>query len=331
MLFKGFFGNASVKEQLTNALQSGRMPHAVLIDGPQGSGKRTLARIIAAAAVCESTTERPCGICRQCINAFADNHADIMSYSGEKARSFSVDTVRKIRSEAYISPNDADIKVYILIGIHNMTEQAQNALLKIIEEPPAHVMFVMTCEGRSRVLSTVQSRCALVTLGSVSEEEAVTALLADVPLIERDKALQAAALSGYIIGRAKKGLEEGSYSEAATLADAFSKALCGATEYDFIKLSGKFEKGSSLFAAFLELLPQLFRDALCAKNGVSSRLSGCGEEALKLSRNLTQRQLYTLISTSLSARAALDRNANATLLATALFSNMWQDAHGAIN
>lgn len=325
MRFPGFFGNEAAKEQLSGAFDSGRASHAFLFDGPDGAGKRTLARIVARAFICESAGEKPCGVCPACRKELAGGHPDILvAQAAGGVRSFSVDTVRRIRLDAGVAPNEAVCKVYILANIHLMTEAAQNALLKIIEEPPAHVRFILTCDGRSRVLETVRSRCAVVPLGPVPEEEALRALREAVPGLEPERALRAVRLSGGIVGRALGGLEKGSFSAAVSLAARFAKALCAGGLFDFLCVGGELEKDSALRAAFLELLPLLLRDALAGKSGVSSRLSGCEEEAVRLSRAFTRRALAKGVQLALSARGAADRNANPRLLLTCLFASLWQ-------
>ena len=328
MRFNGFYGNEAARTRLSGAFDSGREPHAFLIDGPAGSGKKTLARLIAQAYVCEGTGERPCGECRQCRNAQAGAHPDILLESAAGgARSFSVDTVRRIRLDAFVAPNDAAVKVYILDGVHNMTESAQNALLKILEEPPPHVRFVLTCDGRSRVLETVQSRCAGITLGPVPEGQAVEALLRRDPALGRETAVRAVQLSGGYIGRAAEGLAQGSFSAALALADSFTGALCGSDPFAFLRISGLLEKEPELFRACLDLFPLLFRDAVAARAGVSGRLSGCGEAADRLRAAFTQRQLAAGADICLKARAAADRYANQRLLLTFFFDRLWQAAH----
>jgi DNA polymerase-3 subunit delta' len=328
MRFEGFYGNNNAKGQLSAAFDSDRQPHAILIDGPEGSGKRTLAGIIAQAAVCEGGGELPCGKCRQCVNAKNGGHPDIKICGGTgKARSFPIDTVRQVRMDASVLPNDAEKKVYILTDTHNMGIPAQNALLKIIEEPPAYVMFILTCVGRSRMLETIQSRVSLVSLSPVTEEETVQALLDENPALTQEKARAAARMSGGIIGRAKQGFEEGSFLAAETLSDQFANALCGSDQYRFLRLSGTLEKDQGLSLAYIELLPLLFRDACAAKAGAHADMSGCESAALKLADGLTQSQLFKLTRCSLDAVAAVERYTNKTLLLTSLFLKLWQHAH----
>jgi len=324
MRFEGFYGNNNAKEQLSRAFDSGRLSHAVLIDGPEGSGKRSLAGIIARAVLCDGEGDRPCGHCRQCLNALGGNHPDIVTCTGTGgARSFSVDTVRKIRLDTGVAPNDAAFKVYILLDVHNMTEQAQNALLKMLEEPPSYVMFILTCVGRSSVLETVQSRVSLVTLGPIGEDEIARVLVGENPELAPEAAQAAARLSGGILGRAKKGLAQGGFSAAAELAGRCAAALRGTDEYRFLRLSGLLEKDRVLLLDFLEVMPLLFRDALAKKAGVPSRLSGCGEETVNLAAGLSRRQLYNMTQCCIEAGDSARKYANTPLLLTSFFSRLW--------
>lgn len=340
MHFRGFKGNSSAKELLSGCFDSGRVPHAFLIDGPQGSGKKTLAALIAAAIVCEGggenpSAEKPCGECRQCKNALGSGHSDILVYSGKGgARSFSVDTVREIRLAAYIAPNDAEKKVFILTDIQDMTEAAQNALLKILEEPPAYTVFVLTCEGKARVLPTVLSRAQLITLGPVNEAEALEALLEQTPGADETAAKEAARLSGGIIGRAKELLQSGGAVRTSELMNDFSKALCGSSNYEFLRLSGRLETDSSLLKEFIALLPSFFRDAALFKTMGAGRsfplLSGCEKEASLLASTFSAAKITAMLDITLRAREAADRYANAALLTTWLFSRLWSTAHGRV-
>jgi DNA polymerase III delta' subunit len=326
MRFDNFYGNAQAKDMLSGIFDSRRIPHAILIDGPEGCGKKTLAHILAAAAVCNSPDEIPCGNCRQCHNAVTGNHPDIVTFTGTGNRSFGVDAVRKIRLDAYVSPNDSERKVYILANIQDMTEQAQNALLKILEEPPKSVLFILTCDSRTHVLETVRSRAQCLSLGPVAESEIMHAIEQQCGDVMHDDVVRASRLSGGIIGSAKRMLDAG-FLEISQFYNDFTKALCATDSYLFLSLSGKLEKDSELYVAFLDMLPALMRDAVAIKSGGATGLSGCEEEARILSRFATMEKLYRAQLTALASRQASDRNANLTLQLTTLFSQLWKDMH----
>lgn len=155
-----------VLSRILSDLQKNKLSHAILIDGGTPSEREETARKAAQAMVCSGDV-RPCGVCADCIKAAANAHADILVYTGANAPgSFKVDIVREIRRNAAVLPNEAAVKVFLLIGCETMLAGAQNALLKILEEPPQYVRFVLTCNTSSVLLDTILSR---VTLYSLSE------------------------------------------------------------------------------------------------------------------------------------------------------------------
>lgn len=168
-------------QTLAAHLRGGRLPHAMLIEGPSGSGTESFAREAARGVVCSADLPgRPCGICRDCIKAEKEIHPDILLYGGEGgARSFHIDTVRQIRQQAYIRPNEAAAKALILKDVQDMSVQAQNALLKIIEEPPPNVTFLLTCENKAALLETILSRVTVFSLEGNAREDSKAAAQAD--------------------------------------------------------------------------------------------------------------------------------------------------------
>jgi hypothetical protein len=160
-----FPGNHNVKQNLSIAFNEERFPHAILLEGSPGSGTGDLSAILAKAAVCTAEGSRPCGFCSGCIKAAAGSHPDILTLDGDSnPRAFPVDAIRQIRTGAYIRPNEASRKVYRLLGVQNMAEPAQNALLKVLEEPPKNVLFILTAVSASALLPTIRSRVQIFTL-----------------------------------------------------------------------------------------------------------------------------------------------------------------------
>lgn len=162
---EGFPGNREIKKSLSLAFEEDRFPHAVLLEGSAGSGTDLLSGILAKAAVCLSETDRPCGRCSGCVKAEAGSHPDILTLDGDRnPKAFPVDAVREIRSGAYIRPNEAPRKVYRLLGVQNMAEPSQNALLKVLEEPPENVLFLLTAVSAAALLPTIRSRVQIFSL-----------------------------------------------------------------------------------------------------------------------------------------------------------------------
>ena len=142
MQFPNFAGNQEIKQLLDHMFTEGRLPHAIILQGEDGLGKRMLAEIIASAAVCSAGEKAPCGKCPGCIKAAAGSHPDIHRAQGTGAsRSFHVEEIRFIRSDVYKKPHEARYRVYLLFGAHTMSVQAQNALLKVLEEPPEYALL----------------------------------------------------------------------------------------------------------------------------------------------------------------------------------------------
>ena len=166
--------NKKVFDMLTEKIRSGRASHALLIEGTPGCGKLALAKETARGLLCTAeSAQRPCGVCRDCGKVARDIHPDVLVYEGESgaARSFHVDTVREIRAQAYVMPNEGACKVLILRDVQNMTAGAQNALLKIIEEPPKNVNFILTCDNKAKILPTILSRVSAVSLSGQNEKD----------------------------------------------------------------------------------------------------------------------------------------------------------------
>ena len=198
-------GNVQVKRRLS----SGRgLSHAYLLAGPAGCGKRTLAGLLSQALVCSGAGEVPCGACDHCRKAVAGVHPDILRV-GNDGKDITVSQVREVRSDAYIRPNEAGRKVYILENAQTMNGSAQNALLKLLEEGPAYAAFLLLSDNAGAMLPTVRSRCELLTLSPVTPAETEAWLLRRFPDLPREQILDAARRCEGVRGRAVAWLEGG--------------------------------------------------------------------------------------------------------------------------
>ncbi len=149
--------------EVSGRLAAGTLPHAMILEG---AGAEDAAVRISAACVCTSSLlDKPCTRCAACKKAFARIHPDVHIAQGSgSARSFHVDEIRFIREDAYVRPNEAARKVYLFLHAEDMTESAQNALLKLLEEPPAGACFILCADNAAALLDTVRSRCVEKTL-----------------------------------------------------------------------------------------------------------------------------------------------------------------------
>ncbi|MCI8554743.1 MAG: ATP-binding protein [Clostridiales bacterium] len=324
MRFDGFAGNAAARELLSACVDGERFPHALLLEGPEGSGRRTLAALIARAAVCSAAGgERPCGVCPGCRKAAAGVHPDIRREGGDgAARSFHIDVVRSVRDDAYILPNEAPRRVMILTGVQGMTDQAQNALLKILEEPPAQVVFVLTCDNRSALLPTVLSRTLCVTLGPVTGEEALPVLRERLPGRSDTELLSSLQLFGGLIGPAVRGLDDGSFQKILELTPRIAAAVAAPDELELLRATAALEKDRGALPGVLIGCKLIFRDALAFRCGCGALLSSSPETAEKLAAVLSRAQLAALLEAVDGLLEAVPRNMGHTLLLTLLCSRL---------
>ena len=157
-------GNDMLCNTVQNFIKEKRIPHAILIEGDYGTGKHTLAKYLSSAIVC-SEDNSPCGNCHNCHLASVNSHPDITVVCAQDGKkTITVSQVREIRNDAYIKPHQAQKRIFIIDGADTMNEQSQNALLKVLEEPPTAVMFILIAENKSGLLDTIISRCVTLTL-----------------------------------------------------------------------------------------------------------------------------------------------------------------------
>ena len=144
------YGNKTALQSISAMFRSGRLPHSFLIYGEKGTGKKMLADYFAAALLCENNTDgKPCGQCRSCRLAENKAHPEIIypEKSG-KLETYTVETCRNVCADSIVSPNNGAAKVYIFTDCDNLGLPAQNALLKVVEEPPLHVYFIFPAQSR---------------------------------------------------------------------------------------------------------------------------------------------------------------------------------------
>ena len=156
-------------------IERGRLPHGIIFEGGTGEEREKIALNIAAALLCENENEKPCGICRHCEKIFAGCHPDVMYFGptkkeGQKTLQFNGGTVREIAKRCTVLPNEAKGIVIIMRDLHLMREDAQNAFLKLLEEPPPFAHFIMLTENRSNLLETIISRAPYYAIGEVKAE-----------------------------------------------------------------------------------------------------------------------------------------------------------------
>ena len=205
MDFDSLLGNQRLKDQLRASVGRGRISHFYLISGPAGAGKKTLARLLAAAILCRSES-KPCHTCTACRKVLADTHPDLITVTDPEHKNVSVSIVRKIRDELFVRPNEGSRKIYLFP--QPLGDEGQNALLKVLEEPPAYGVFILLSENPAALLTTVRSRCTELKLQPLPEALLKKTLSQTFPDAAPAAVDGAIARSGGYLGQAQAILEE---------------------------------------------------------------------------------------------------------------------------
>lgn len=293
-------GNQRTKAAVENMLSTGKMPHAILIVGDSGYGKKTLARFLARAVLCEGK-DRPCGMCASCRLFDSFNHPDMNVITAESGKaSISVTAVREIISQAAIVPERSDKKVFLIEDADMMTASAQNALLKVLEEPPGSVVFILTAISHTAVLETVASRCSVLTLSAVDEASAADYIISKTDC-DREIAFNAIREAHGNIGQAFDIIDGSAQNAAYSIAKEFMSILQDGNQYDLLKLLFPLEKKRKETLDFYNALETI----------IVSVIKDCS------SKTLIRRyeRLYELV---ISHKKLLKTNPNLSLLLTAL-------------
>lgn len=170
--FSDIIGQEQIKEHLQNALTSKKISHAYIINGEKSSGKEYIAKVFAMALQCEQGGTEPCQECHSCKQALSQNQPDIIRLTHEKPNTISVDDIRKqINGDVAIKPYSSPYKVYIINEAEKMNSQAQNTLLKTLEEPPEYAVILLLTANINALLPTIISRCVVLNMKPVSDDK----------------------------------------------------------------------------------------------------------------------------------------------------------------
>lgn len=237
MSFSSLLGNDQLKENLSKSIKSGHISHFYIISGPEGSGKHTLAKLLAAAILCQGH-DKPCLACNPCRKVRDGNHPDFITVDDPEHKTVAVRIVREFREDVFLRPNESDYKIYLLpqeLGI-----EGQNALLKILEEPPRYGVFILLTDNPERLLPTVRSRCTELPLRPLSDSVLRNALVKEFPHASADDIAGAIARSGGFLGQAQTLLREGAALPPQT--ESFLKAFAAGNALELVQTLVPMEK-----------------------------------------------------------------------------------------
>ncbi len=223
MSFDMLLGNEQLKQNRARGIQGGHISHFYLISGPLGSGKHTLAQLMAAAILCRES-QKPCLRCPACRKVLAGAHPDFITVDDPEKKTVPVDLIREARADMYVQPNESDHKLYLFPRAQDMGLPGQNALLKVLEEPPAYGVFLLLTDNPNKLLPTVRSRCTELKLQALPDAVMRRQLKLDFPQAQEADIAAAIARSGGFLGQAKTLLKEGDTVSPQTR--GFVDALC---------------------------------------------------------------------------------------------------------
>lgn len=307
---------------LKKAIRTGRVSHAYLLTGEEKSGKRMIARTFTQALLCEQRTadDEPCGRCASCIRVMNDAHPDVRTIAHEKPASIRVpEIMNQVVSDAYLMPYEAAHKVYIIPDAHLMTVEAQNKLLKTLEEPPAYARFLLLATHAEALLLTIRSRCIPLSVRAL-EDTVLTDFLMRTMDLSPYRAKNAARFARGNCGRAKALAKDESFELRTRYALQMMEQLGESAIYeihDRLKEIGEqSEDERSAREELMGLIRLLIRDILVYK-ATQSREHLILEERWEYIRDValhaTYRDLITAERALTSARERLEANVNAQL------------------
>ena len=243
-------GNRSVNLSVESVIKEKRIPHAILIDGDVGTGRHTLANILSRSVVCTGEAV-PCNQCENCRLSAKSCHPDISVVAPlEGKKTITVSQIRELKTNAYVKPNMSDKKVFIIDFADTMNAESQNALLKVLEEPPESTVFILICESKAALLDTVISRCVTFSLTVPTFEEGFRYIknLTEYSDSDIKTALEDSRNN---IGKALMLLNGSGDTKTSIAAKEYFTWLLNGNEWEMLKILYRFEKNRIEAAAFL--------------------------------------------------------------------------------
>ena len=305
--FHDIIGQEQIKEHLQNAISAKKISHAYIINGEKSSGKEFIARVFAMTLQCEKGGTEPCQECHSCKQALSDNQPDIIYVSHEKPNTISVDDIRaQINNDIAIKPYSSPYKIYIMNEAEKMTPQAQNAILKTLEEPPEYAVIMLLTSNVNGLLPTILSRCVVLNMKPV--DDLVRNFLMQQLQVPDYKAEVCVAFARGNIGKAKSLASSEDFdnikNEALSLLkyiqdmdlSEITAAIKKITEYklqinDYLDLIAIWYRDVLLFKATSDVNHLVFREEISAIRRVAQRSSYEGIEEVIEALDKAKRRL----------------------------------------
>ena len=265
--FKDVVGHKNIIKYISSAVQADAVSHAYILNGERGSGKRLLANLFAMSLQCQNRAEdgEACGKCQSCKQAQSGNQPDIIKVTHEKPNTISVDDIRtQVNNDIVIKPYSSKYKIYIIPEADLMSAQAQNALLKTIEEPPEYAVIMLLTENAEALLPTIRSRCVMMKLRNI-KDQLVKKYLMEQMEIPDYKADVCVAFAQGNIGKAKQIAESTEFAEMAERAFRLLRKSNELELYELVEMIKELTAEKQNIYDYLDLFTMWFRDVLLFK------------------------------------------------------------------
>ncbi|MDE6700458.1 MAG: DNA polymerase III subunit delta' [Acetatifactor sp.] len=320
--FTDIIGQEQIKEHLQNALSAKKISHAYIINGEKSSGKEFIAKVFAMALQCEKEGLEPCQECHACKQALSGNQPDIIRVSHEKPNTISVDDIRsQINNDVAIKPYSSPYKIYIVNEAEKMTQQAQNALLKTLEEPPEYAVILLLTANVNALLPTILSRCVVLNMKPVADSQ-VRAFLMETLQVPDYKADVCVAFARGNIGKAKALASSEDFENIKNEALSLLKYIQDMELYEIVAAVKKISEYKIEINDYFDIMAIWYRDVLLFKATRDANHLVFREELGAL-RKCAQRSSYegieTIVKALDTAKRRLDANVNFDLTMELLF------------
>ena len=313
--FKDVVGHKNIIKYIESAVQADAVSHAYILNGERGSGKKLLANLFAMSLQCQDRDENgeACGKCQSCKQALHGNQPDIIRVSHEKPTTISVDDIRQqVNNDIVIKPYSSKYKIYIIPEADLMSVQAQNALLKTIEEPPEYAVIMLLTENAEVLLPTIRSRCVMMKLRNI-KDQLVKKYLMEQMEIPDYKADVCVAFAQGNVGKAKRLALSDSFGEMLEHALHMVKYISEMEPSDLVEDLKKINTYKMDIQDYLDLLTVWYRDVLmfkatCDANNLvfSNELNSIRDKA----RDSSYEGLECIIKALEKAKVRLNANVN---------------------
>lgn len=311
--FTDIIGQEQLKEHLQNAISMNKVSHAYIINGERSSGKEFIAKIFAMTLQCEKGEAEACGECHSCKQAQSGNQPDIIYISHEKPNTISVEDIRaQINNDIVIKPYSSPRKVYIINEGEKMTPQAQNALLKTLEEPPEYAVILILTTNVDALLPTVLSRCVVLNMKPVADKKVKRFLMEELKVPDYKADICVAFARGNI-GKAKMLASSEEFDKVKEEAITLVKYINDMEISEIVKAIKKISEYKFEITDYLDILSVWYRDVLLFK-ATKDANSLIFRDEIQYIRKVADRSTYegieTIVKALQQAKRRLDANVN---------------------